>query len=70
MYAYKEIITLDDLQHITLKRPLALKKGQKIEVLILADNEDNELETIRDHIAAQNINETDISDAITWAREQ
>ena len=50
MYAYKEIITLDDLQHITLKRPLALKKGQKIELLILAD-ENNELENLRDHIA-------------------
>jgi hypothetical protein len=69
MYAYKEIITLDDLQHITLKRPLALKKGQKIEVLILAENEDDELEAIRDHIAALNINETEISDAVNWARE-
>lgn len=69
MYAYKEIITLDDLQHITLKRPLLLKKGQKVELLILADNEDEELEAIRDHIAMQAINETDIADAINWARE-
>lgn len=70
MYAYKEIITLEDLQHITLKRPLALKKGQKIEVLILADDENEELEAIRDHIAAQGISETDISDAIDWSREK
>lgn len=68
MYAYKEIITLDDLQHITLKRPLALKKGQRIELLILAD-EDDELDAIRDHIALQAIHESDISDAINWARE-
>lgn len=68
MYAYKEIITLDDLQHITLKRPLALKKGQRIELLILAD-ENNELDAIRNHIAEQNINETDITEAINWARE-
>jgi hypothetical protein len=68
MYAYKEVIILDDLQRITLKRPLAMKKGQKVEVLILAESENDELETIRDHIEAQNINEADISDAINWAR--
>ncbi len=70
MYAYKEIITLDDLQHITLKHPLALKKGQKVELLILVDNDNEELETIRDHIILQKINESDISDAINWAREK
>ncbi len=69
MYAYKEIITLDDLQHITLKQPLALKKGQKVELLILVDNENDELETIRDPIAVQAISETDIANAINWARE-
>lgn len=69
MYAYKEVIILDDLQHITLKRPLAMKKGQKVEVLILAESENDELETIRDHIETQNINESDISDAINWARK-
>ncbi len=69
MYAYKEIITLDDLQHITLKRPLLLKKGQKIELLILADNEDDELENIRDHIEQQNLTEADIQKAISWARD-
>lgn len=70
MYAYKEIITLDDLQHISLKKPLALKKGQRIELLILADNDDKELESIRDHIAEQNINEIDIANAIQWSREK
>lgn len=36
MYAYKEIITLDDPQHLTLSRPLPLQKGQQVEVLVIA----------------------------------
>lgn len=39
MYAYKEIITLEDPQHLTLSHALPLQKGQKIEVLILAEVE-------------------------------
>ena len=36
MYAYKEIITLDDPQHLTLSRPLPLQKGQQVEVFVIA----------------------------------
>ena len=39
MYAYKEIITIDDPQHLTLSHALPLQKGQKVEVLILAEVE-------------------------------
>ncbi|NJO15380.1 MAG: hypothetical protein HC877_06425 [Thioploca sp.] len=43
MYTYKEIITLDDLQHLTLSRALPLQKGQKVEVLIIAEGETKSL---------------------------
>ena len=43
MYTYKEIITLDDLQHLTLSRALPLQKGQKVEVLIIAEEENKSL---------------------------
>ena len=68
MYAYKEILTIDDPSTLTLAQPLPLAKGQRIEVLILATGEDVELERTRDAIAARGITEADVADAIAWAR--
>ncbi len=39
MYAYREIIILDDLQKLKLSKPLPLKSGQRVEVLVVADTE-------------------------------
>lgn len=68
MYAYKEILTINDPSTLKLTRPLPLAKGQQVEVLILAGGEDQELENIRDAIAARGITESDVADAISWAR--
>ena len=68
MFAYKEVTVVDDPQRINLSRPLPLRKGQKIEILITAESEDSALEQIRDDIAARGITEADIQEAIQWAR--
>ena len=68
MYAYKEILTIDDPSTLTLAQPLPLAKGQQVEVLILATGEDMELERTRDAIVARGITEADVADAIAWAR--
>ena len=39
MYAHKEIVTIDDPQRLVLKEPLPLRKGQRVEVLIVAEGE-------------------------------
>jgi hypothetical protein len=38
MYAYREVIILDDLQKLVLNQPLPLASGQLVEVLVVADN--------------------------------
>lgn len=68
MFAYKEVTVVDDPQRIDLSRPLPLRKGQKIEILIIAENEDDALEQIRDEIAARGIDEASVREAIHWAR--
>lgn len=68
MYAYKEIITIDDPSTLKLARPLPLAKGQQVEVLILATGKDQELENIRDAITARGMTESDVSEAVSWAR--
>ncbi len=68
MYAYKETVTIDDPQRLVLKRPLPLRKGQRVEVLIMAEGEDAELELLRDKIAKRGVTEADVKDAIAWAR--
>lgn len=59
---HKQIQTLETLRDNLLPKLISGEVRVKY-------NEDDELETIRDHITAQNINETDIADAINWARE-
>ena len=68
MYAYKETMTIDDPQRIVLKEPLPLRKGQRIEVLIVAEGEDAELEALRAEVAKRGVTEADVNDAIKWAR--
>ena len=68
MYAYKETVTIDDPQRLVLKQPLPLRKGQRVEVLIVPEGEDVELELLRDKIAKRSVTEVDVKDAIAWAR--
>ena len=68
MYAYKEILTINDPSTLKLARPLPLAKGQQVEVLVLATGKDQELENIRDDIAARGIAESDVVEAVSWAR--
>ena len=68
MYAYKEIITINDPSTLQLAHPLPLAKGQQVEVLILATGKDQELENIRDAITTRGITESDVAEAVSWAR--
>ncbi len=68
MYAYKETVTIDDPQRLVLKQPLPLRKGQRVEVLVVAESEDVELEMLRNEIAKRGVTEADVKDAIVWAR--
>lgn len=68
MYAYREVITLTDPQRLVLRQPLPLRKGQRVEVLVVAEEVDEMLERLRDEVAAHGITEADVSDAIAWAR--
>ncbi len=38
MYAYREVIILDDPQKLVLSKPLPLASGQSVEVLVVADD--------------------------------
>lgn len=38
MYAYREVMILDDLQKLVLNEPLPLASGQSVEVLVVAEN--------------------------------
>ena len=69
MYAYKEIITLDDPQNITLNKPLKLAIGKKIELIIIAEDDTDELNEIRSQIQQQGITGEDVKKAIDWSRE-
>jgi hypothetical protein len=70
MYAHKEIVTIDDPQRLVLKDPLPLRKGQRVEVLIVAEGDDAELERLRGEITQRGVTEADIKDAIAWARSK
>ena len=69
MFAYKEILTLDDLKTLVLAKPLPLRKGQQVEIVILAVDEDEELEQLRADLAVRGVTEADVREAINWARE-
>jgi antitoxin YefM len=42
MYAYKEILTLDNPQQLNLSQPLPFLKGKKVEVLIIVEDEETQ----------------------------
>jgi hypothetical protein len=42
MYAYKEILTLDNPQQLNLKTPLPFLKGKKVEVLIIVEEDETD----------------------------
>ena len=69
MYAYKEIITVDNLQQLTLSKPLNLPIGKKVEVLVIAEDDGESLDDIRALIKQQAITESMINEAIEWARK-
>jgi hypothetical protein len=69
MYAYKEIITVDNLQQLTLSKPLQLPLGKKVEVLVIAEDDGENLDDIRNYIKQQGITESMVAEAIEWARK-
>jgi hypothetical protein len=54
---FKEIITLDDPQRLTLSQPLPLPKGQQVEVLIIAETKNDADELRRDEELLRSIRE-------------
>jgi len=69
MYAYREILTLDDPSSLTLSHPLPLPKGRRVEVLVLdRAEEDDALGALRDAISQRGISADDVREAIAWAR--
>lgn len=45
MYAYKEILTLENPQQLNLSQPLPFLKGKKVEVLVIVEDDIDESET-------------------------
>ncbi len=70
MYVYTETLTINDPNTVVLSQELPLAKGQQVEVLITAYEEDTELESLRNIIDKRGITESDVEDAIAWARTQ
>ena len=70
MYVYKETLTINDPKTLVLSQELPLAKGQQVEVLITAYEEDTELESLRNIIDKRGITVSDVEDAIAWARTQ
>ena len=68
MYVHKETLTINDPKTLVLSKALPLSKGQRVEVMILAYDEDAELESLRTLIDERGITEADVEDAIAWAR--
>ena len=66
MGAYQEVLVIDDPQRIEFRSALPFQKGQRVEVLVLA--EDDALDRIRDRLAAIGVMNADTDDAIVWAR--
>ena len=70
MYVHKETLTINDPKTLVLSQALPLAKGQRVEVVVTAYAEDNDLETLRSLIDERGITESDVADAIAWARSQ
>jgi hypothetical protein len=71
MRAYRQTVTIDEPQRVVLKPRVLLKKGQRVKLVVLVENEaDAELESVRDAVAARGVALDDIQEAIRWARGQ
>jgi hypothetical protein len=71
MRAYRETVTIDDPLRVVVRPRVPLKKGQRVELVFLVEDEvDAELESIRDAVAARSVTQGDVQDAIRWARGQ
>ena len=46
-----------------------MRKGQRVEVFVVAESDADELEQLRDEIARLGVTEADVKDAIAWARD-
>ena len=68
MYAYKEMITIEDPQRLVLKQPLPLRKGQRAEVLIVAEIDEDDLDRVRHEVANREVIDLDVKEAVAWAR--
>ena len=60
---------MDNLQQLTLSKPLNLPIGKKVEVLVIAEDDGESLDDIRALIKQQAITESMINEAIEWARK-
>lgn len=54
MYAYKEILTLDNPQQLNLSQPLPFMKGKKVEVLVIVEDDSDEITTDETNYILQN----------------
>ena len=54
MYAYKEILTLENPQQLNLSQPLPFLKGKKVEVLIIVEDDFDEIESEATQYILQN----------------
>ncbi|MDP2903799.1 MAG: hypothetical protein Q8N96_11965 [Methylovulum sp.] len=54
MYAYKEILTLENPQQLNLSNPLPFLKGKKVEVLIIVEDDSDEINTDETDYILQN----------------
>jgi len=68
MYVHKETLTINDPKTLVLSKALPLTKGQRVEVVVMAYEEDAELESLRTLVDERGITEADVKDAIAWAR--
>ena len=70
MYVSKKLSLSMTRRGLYLEKPLPLRKAQRAEVFIVAESDEATLETVRDDIARRGISESEIGDAIKWARSQ
>lgn len=68
MEAFREMAVVTDTQHLALDHPLPLVRGQRVQVFVVATDDDPELSAVRDRVAQRGVREADVADAIAWAR--
>lgn len=66
MYAYKEIVTLENPQQLNLSQPLPFLKGKKVEVLIIVEDDFDEIDSQETSYVLQN---KDLMEQITLSQQ-